>query len=63
MTSHPTDRRLLFTLAFTDYRDRSTCILFGDGTGAWVVSRSQSSESKGILFSSLHTDGEHLERL
>ncbi|MFC4769411.1 beta-ketoacyl-ACP synthase III [Effusibacillus consociatus] len=47
----------------TDYTDRSTCILFADGAGAWVVSRSEISDEKGIIHSSIHSAGEHFERL
>jgi len=40
----------------TDYTDRSSCILFGDGAGAVVLQ--QGSESKrGVLYTSLHADG------
>jgi len=40
----------------TDYTDRSSCILFGDGAGAVVVQQS-SDRDRGLLFSSLHADG------
>ncbi|MGI5214163.1 beta-ketoacyl-ACP synthase III [Plantactinospora sp. CA-290183] len=33
---------------FTDWTDRSTCILFGDGAGAAVVSATPEGESSGI---------------
>ncbi|HSL92132.1 MAG TPA: beta-ketoacyl-ACP synthase III [Candidatus Limnocylindrales bacterium] len=39
----------------TDYTDRSTCILFGDGAGAVVLSESGNGE--GILSCHLHSDG------
>lgn len=39
----------------TDWTDRSTCILFGDGAGAAVLAPSQSES--GILSVHLHTDG------
>ncbi len=38
----------------TDFEDRSTCILFGDGAGAAVLS---ASEEPGILSSILSSDG------
>ena len=38
----------------TDFEDRSTCILFGDGAGAAVLS---ASEEPGILSSLLSSDG------
>ncbi|MCW5626879.1 MAG: ketoacyl-ACP synthase III, partial [Burkholderiales bacterium] len=39
-----------------DWNDRSTCVLFGDGAGAVVLS---SSDAPGILASRLHSDGRH----
>ena len=39
-----------------DWKDRATCVLFGDGAGAVVLSR---SEEPGILASRLHADGRH----
>jgi 3-oxoacyl-[acyl-carrier-protein] synthase-3 len=47
----------------TDYTDRSTCILFSDGAGAFVVSKSEDEETKGIIYSSTHSDGEYLDSL
>jgi len=41
--------------AVTDYTDRATCILFGDGAGAAVVS--DSPEGEGVLSCHLHSDG------
>ncbi len=41
--------------AITDWTDRSTCVLFGDGAGAVVVSAS--SGEGGILSTHLHADG------
>jgi 3-oxoacyl-[acyl-carrier-protein] synthase-3 len=38
-----------------DYTDRSTCILFGDGAGAVVIS--ECGEGDGILSCHLHSDG------
>jgi 3-oxoacyl-[acyl-carrier-protein] synthase III len=40
----------------TDFTDRGSCILFGDGAGAAVVSQS-TDLSRGRLYSSLHADG------
>lgn len=40
----------------TNYRDRSTCILFGDGAGAAVVRRAGSTE-RGVLSVFLGADG------
>lgn len=39
-----------------DYTDRSSCILFGDGAGAVVLSRSDDM-TRGVLYSSMHADG------
>jgi 3-oxoacyl-[acyl-carrier-protein] synthase-3 len=40
-----------------DFRDRSTCVLFGDGAGAVVL---QASDSPGLLACELHADGRHV---
>jgi len=40
----------------TDYTDRSSCILFGDGAGAVVLQRS-TDPARGLIYSSLHADG------
>ncbi|MDE2174779.1 MAG: ketoacyl-ACP synthase III [Betaproteobacteria bacterium] len=37
-----------------DFNDRTTCVLFGDGAGAVVLS---ASEAPGVLASALHADG------
>ncbi len=39
-----------------DWKDRSTCVLFGDGAGAVVLA---TSERPGLLASRLHADGSH----
>ncbi len=43
-----------------DWKDRSTCVLFGDGAGAVVVGV---SDEPGILSSHLHADGAYKELL
>ena len=40
----------------TDWTDRNTCILFGDGAGAMVLKPGQDPK-RGILTTRLHTDG------
>ena len=40
----------------TNYRDRASCILFGDGAGA-VLLQGQENSDRGVLYSSLHADG------
>ena len=39
-----------------DWKDRSTCVLFGDGAGAVVLGR---SDKPGIMASRLHSDGRY----
>ncbi|WP_075257901.1 beta-ketoacyl-ACP synthase III [Herbaspirillum camelliae] len=39
-----------------DFKDRTTCVLFGDGAGAIVMSASQ---EPGVLATKLHADGSH----
>ena len=43
-------------------RGRNMAVLFGDGAGAAIVSRSDNSE-RGILSTHLHSQGEHAEQL
>ncbi|MDX1812187.1 MAG: beta-ketoacyl-ACP synthase III [Gammaproteobacteria bacterium] len=43
-----------------DWKDRATCVLFGDGAGAVVL---QASEEAGILSTHLHADGQYKELL
>jgi len=40
-----------------DFKDRTTCVLFGDGAGAVVLGV---SETPGILATELHADGRHV---
>jgi 3-oxoacyl-[acyl-carrier-protein] synthase-3 len=46
-----------------DWEDRTTCVLFGDGAGAIVLSAQESSGDdvvdRGILATKLHADGRH----
>src|SRR5688572_25288406 len=46
----------------TDYKDRGSCILFGDGAGAVVLQASR-DERRGVIYSSLHSDGSGWEVL
>ena len=39
-----------------DWKDRGTCVLFGDGAGAVVL---EASDTPGILASAIHADGSH----
>ncbi len=43
-----------------DFKDRGTCVLFGDGAGAVVL---EGSETPGIVASELHADGRHVDIL
>ncbi len=42
---------------FCDYQDRGSCILFGDGAGAVVLSASDQSD-RGLLYTHLAADGQ-----
>src|SRR5690606_6427886 len=49
-----------------DWTDRSTCVLFGDGAGALVLEAVEGDGSiadRGVLASSLRSDGTHREKL
>ncbi|MDK9697863.1 MAG: ketoacyl-ACP synthase III [Siculibacillus sp.] len=49
-----------------DWTDRTTCVLFGDGAGAVVVEAVESDglvTDRGILASSLRSDGRHRDKL
>ncbi|MHC4646105.1 MAG: beta-ketoacyl-ACP synthase III [Planctomycetota bacterium] len=46
----------------TNWKDRSSCILFGDGAGA-VVLEAVSDGRKGIIFSTMGADGDSWEAL
>jgi 3-oxoacyl-[acyl-carrier-protein] synthase-3 len=43
-----------------DFKDRGTCVLFGDGAGAVVL---EASETPGVLATELHADGRHVDIL
>jgi 3-oxoacyl-[acyl-carrier-protein] synthase-3 len=46
----------------TNWSDRTSCILFGDGSGAVVIERSE-DERKGIIYSTMSSDGDCWEAL
>jgi len=46
---------------FTDYQDRTTCVLFGDGAGAVVLSAEQGGQ--GVLSTHLYSDGAYTDYL
>jgi 3-oxoacyl-[acyl-carrier-protein] synthase-3 len=43
-----------------DFKDRTTCVLFGDGAGAVVL---EAGATPGILATDIHADGRHLDVL
>lgn len=46
-----------------DWKDRGTCILFGDGAGAVVLEAGPSDAGNGIIGSVLHADGSYRDLL
>ena len=42
---------------YTDWSDRGTCVLFGDGAGATILQKTASAEKTGIFRSYLAADG------
>jgi 3-oxoacyl-[acyl-carrier-protein] synthase-3 len=49
-----------------DWKDRTTCVLFGDGAGAVVLDAQQQPgkrEDRGILTAHLRSDGRHMSKL
>jgi 3-oxoacyl-[acyl-carrier-protein] synthase-3 len=48
--------------SITNYQDRTTCVLFGDGAGAAIVQRSDDPKA-GILSAHIAADGNHQELL
>lgn len=46
--------------SITDWNDRATCVLFGDGAGAVVL---QASEEPGILSTQIKADGRHEDKM
>jgi 3-oxoacyl-[acyl-carrier-protein] synthase III len=49
-----------------DWKDRTTCVLFGDGAGAIVLERGEgegTSADRGVLTSHLRSDGRYREKL
>ncbi|MHC4193913.1 MAG: beta-ketoacyl-ACP synthase III [Planctomycetota bacterium] len=46
----------------TNWKDRASCILFGDGSGAVVLER-RSDNGRGILYSTMSADGDRWEAL
>ncbi len=43
---------------YVNYKDRETCILFGDGAGAAIITRSNEGEPSELISSHCHADGQ-----
>jgi len=41
----------------TNWKDRNTCVLFGDGSGATIISRAEASDISRIIDSKIDADG------
>lgn len=48
---------------FVDWQDRATCVLFGDGAGACILTATDANDKSGILSTHMHTDGSQHELL
>ncbi len=49
-----------------DWKDRTTCVLFGDGAGAVILEATEgegTSDDRGILTAHLRSDGSHKQKL
>ncbi|KTE27875.1 MULTISPECIES: beta-ketoacyl-ACP synthase III [unclassified Sphingopyxis] len=46
-----------------DWEDRTTCVLFGDGAGAVVLSAEDVEDDRGILATRLHAEGKYTDML
>ena len=46
-----------------DWEDRTTCVLFGDGAGAVVLSAKDVDDDRGILATRLHAEGKYCDML
>jgi 3-oxoacyl-[acyl-carrier-protein] synthase-3 len=46
----------------TDWTDRTSCILFGDGAGAVVLERREDGDN-GVIYSAMYSDGNYWESL
>jgi len=47
----------------TDWTERANCVLFGDGAGAVVLERSEDAGRRGIIYSTVSSDGDCWEPL
>ena len=44
-------------IRWVDWTDRNSCVLFGDGAGAMVLTSTEAAEEGGILGFEMHSDG------
>lgn len=42
---------------YLNYKDRETCILFGDAAGAWIVTQTSEDDPNVLMTSHLHAEG------
>jgi 3-oxoacyl-[acyl-carrier-protein] synthase III len=42
---------------YVNYKDRDTCILFGDGAGAFVIGRAEEGQNSKVYSHHMHADG------
>lgn len=47
----------------TNWKDRGTCVLFGDGAGATIISRSENKDISRFIDSEITADGTHYDLL
>jgi 3-oxoacyl-[acyl-carrier-protein] synthase-3 len=47
----------------TNYKDRNTCVLFGDGAGATILSRKEGSDISQIIDADISSDGSYWDLL
>ena len=47
----------------TNYEDRNTCVLFGDGAGATIISRAEAKDISQLIDADISADGTHNELL
>ncbi|MDR0933350.1 MAG: ketoacyl-ACP synthase III [Victivallales bacterium] len=63
MKTHPKRYRHVLVVgaeklsSITDWTNRNTCVLFGDGAGAVLLENNDNSDSDCVIGSDLHTDG------
>jgi len=48
---------------YVDWRDRNTCVLFGDGSGAVLLRAAEEGDACDLLGIDMHSDGEGLKNL